>query len=338
MPHIRLSIASLSFLVVVSADATAANRPVAAQRPITPPTVGRKVTLPRVFRKAVPTTPSDLKEIEKHIQRIIPKLQQATVGVRSGRAQGSGVIISPDGYVMTAGHVSGSANRPVSLIFPDGKAVKGITLGAFRGADAGLIKITAKGTWPHVPIGRLSDVRVGEWCMAMGHPGGFRRGRPPVVRLGRVISRSERTIHSDAVLVGGDSGGPLFDMHGRVIGINSRIGRSSTSNYHASVAAFSDHWVHMARGNVWTAPVMGVNGKDHRQGCEVTGVPEGYPAAKAGIKLGDIITDFNGSDLKSFQDLVRVVSTYYPGDTVFVDVIRNGKSRRINIKLADRGR
>ena len=319
--------------------ATAAKKPVEARKPITSPMIGKKMSLPRVFRKAAPTTPADLAAIEKHVQRIIPKLQAATVGVRSGRAQGSGVIISSDGYVMTAGHVSGAAKRKVKLIFPNGKMVDGITLGAYNTADAGLIKITTKGDWPHVPIGALKDVKIGDWCLAMGHPGGYKTGRPPVVRLGRVIRRSTNTIHSDAVLVGGDSGGPLFDMHGRVIGINSRIGRSSTSNYHASVEAFSQQWVRMAKGDVWgyrgppRRPVLGVSGESHARGCKLTEVPRGYPASRAGIQVGDIITKFNGKKLKTFDELKLAVSRKKPGDKVTVELLRDGKIRRIQITL-----
>lgn len=333
---------SIGAILLAATSIGVAKEPVEAAKPAKAPAVGKKMNLPAAFLKRAPTSVADLKAIEAHVQRIVPKLQAATVGVRSGRAQGSGVVISSDGYVLTAGHVSGKANRKVRLIFPDGKSVDGITLGAYNSADAGLMKITTPGNWPHVPVGELKDIDVGDWCLAMGHPGGFRKGRPPVVRLGRVIRRSLRTIHTDAVLVGGDSGGPLFDMHGRVIGINSRIGRSTTFNFHASIGAFSAKWDRMAKGEVWGSrgrrPVMGVNGENHPKGCKVTDVPEGYPAEKAGIKVGDIITKFQGQNLKSFNDLIVAVAKMDAGDKVSVEILRGDQTLTITMKLGSVGR
>jgi len=316
-------------------------KPLAAPKPLAPPKVGPKQKLPAALRKSAPSSVEDLEAIEKHVQKLLPKLSAATVGIRAGRAQGSGVIVSPDGYVLTAGHVSASAGRKVTLIFPNEKTVKGETLGAFHTADAGLIKITTPGKWPHVPLGDMNDLQVGDWCLALGHPGGFQKGRPPVIRLGRVIRKLSHTIQTDAVLVGGDSGGPLFDMHGRVIGINSRIGPPTTSNYHAAVSAYAENWSRLRQGEVWgsrkrSRAIMGVNGEDHPKGCRVTGAPDGYPAAKAGIKVGDIITKFDGKRIKSFRDLILAVSRKSPGDKVTVEILRNGGTMQVTLRLAKR--
>lgn len=316
-------------------------KPVPAIKPAIPPQVGATLKLPAVFKKKDPVTVRDLEAIQEHVQEIVPRLQAATVGLVIGRAQGSGVIVSNDGYVLTAAHVSGAAGRKVAVILPNGRRVRGTTLGANAGVDAGLIKITDRGNYPHVDIGKLSDVKAGDWCIAMGHPGGFRTGRRPVVRLGRVIVAGKRFVQTDAVLVGGDSGGPLFDMHGRVMGINSRIGRSTAQNIHAPISAYSGGWNRMAKSEVWGSrfrrgAVMGVNGKDHKSGCEVTGVPRGFPARKAGLKEGDVITRFDGKTVKNFRHLVQLVGRKKAGDKVVIDYLRDGMPRKVTLALARR--
>jgi serine protease Do len=325
--------------------ATPKAKPVAAQKPIrlSRPIVGSKLSLSQAFKKSVPVSVEDLTSIEDHVQKLIPKLRASTVGVRIGRAQGSGVIISKDGYVLTAAHVSGAPGRSVILIMPNGKQLKGTSLGLNKTLDAGLIKITDKGNWPFLPIGDMKQVKMGDWCIATGHPGGFRPGRTPVVRLGRVILASSRVIHTDAVLVGGDSGGPLFDMHGRVIGINSRIGRPTTFNFHVPISAFSSDWGRLVRSESWggrpvrrSAAIMGVNGDDHPKGCKITGVAPGYPAAKVGLKVGDIITKLDGKKVTSFQGLVALVGRKKPGDKVTVELIRGTKTLKIPLVLAKR--
>jgi len=181
-----------------------------------------------VFSKPVPVGIEDLRIIENRVKAIVKQLQRATVGVRNGRAAGSGVIVSKDGFVLTAAHVCAEPGRNVTLFLSDGRRVKGKTLGTFHGGiDAGLIKITEKGNWPVAEMGNSKKLKVGDWCIATGHPGGFDKDRAPVVRLGRIVLKRRGIIQTDCTIVGGDSGGPLFDIDGKVIGINSRIGAST---------------------------------------------------------------------------------------------------------------
>ncbi len=333
---------ALFVLAALAGTVVAADQPVEARKPPVAPKVGMKLAIPAAFSKKTPATVDDLQAMQAHVAKLVKKIQAATVGVRAGGAQGSGVIVSKDGYVLTAGHVSGAAGRRITIIMPNGKTYRATSLGANQGVDSGMIKITDKGTWPFLPIGDMKDVKNGSWCIATGHPGGYRTGRPPVVRLGRVIFAGSTVIQTDAVLVGGDSGGPLFDMHGRVIGINSRIGRSVAQNIHVPISTFSNDWERLARSEVWGSrgrgnrAILGITGVDHPKGCRVDDVPQGYPAAKGGLKVGDIITRFDGKPVKTFKNLVDLVAKKKPGDKIVVEYLRDDKTMKATLTLARR--
>jgi hypothetical protein len=180
----------------------------------------------------------------------VAKVQPAVVGVSIGPAQGSGVIVK-GGRVLTAGHVSGQPGRTVTLHLADGRKLKGKTLGRNADIDSGLIEITDKGDWPGVEMGKSADLKKGQWVVAIGHPGGYRANRTPVVRLGRVLEVNAGAIVTDCPLVGGDSGGPLFDLDGKIIGIHSRIGGPIMANLHVPVGTYVDTWDRLARGETW---------------------------------------------------------------------------------------
>ena len=128
-------------------------------------------------------------EIERAVTEIAERIVPCTVGIQIGDfVEGSGVVISEDGYVLTAAHVSGQPGRDVTIRFPDGKTAPGRTLGIHVDVDAGLVKITEPGKWPFVPLVSPEDPpQLGDWCVATGHPGGFQDERTPPLRLGRVI-------------------------------------------------------------------------------------------------------------------------------------------------------
>ncbi len=201
--------------------------------------------------KTVPENVDDLRAIEKRVQAVVAKVTPAVVGVRVGAAQGSGVIIDKDGTVLTAGHVSGLPGRDAQIILPDGKKLKAKTLGQNKGIDSGMLKITDEGDWPAVEMGKSSDLKPGQWVVAIGHPGGYRSNRTPVVRVGRILTVNKFLIRTDCTLVGGDSGGPLFDMEGRVIGIHSRIGGAITENVHVPVDTYRETYAKLAKGESW---------------------------------------------------------------------------------------
>jgi serine protease Do len=183
--------------------------------------------------------------------------------------------------------------------------------------------------------------------MALGHPGGYQIDRPPVARFGRILSNTKSVIETDCKLVGGDSGGPLFDMEGNVIGIHSRIGRKLTKNLHVPVQTYRDDWDRLARGDSWGKllssvgrPVIGVLGAKDSDEPRIVEVVDASPAQRAGIRPGDLITKFGSQEVKTFQTLKTLVSQRNPGDEVKVEVLRGRETLKFSLvigALADNG-
>ncbi len=211
---------------------------------------------------AAPRNLDDLKKIEQQIHQVLQRVVPATVGTQIGVSRGSGVIVSENGLVLTAGHVVGKPGQEVLFTLHDGKTAKGKTLGVYATADAGMMQITDDGKWPFVEPGRSADLKLGAWCVALGHPLGYRAGRPPVIRAGRVLRLGDMTVQSDCALVGGDSGGPLFDLDGKVIGINSRIGGAMSMNFHVPIDIFHENWDRLAAGESWALSIPQRDGDD----------------------------------------------------------------------------
>jgi serine protease Do len=302
--------------------------------------------LPPVFEKAVPETKQDLQAIQRHVQALLKKTTPATVGLLVGGAQGSGVIVSKDGIVLTAGHVSATADRKCQIVMPDGRHLAGKTLGANHEIDSGMIQITAKGDFPFCEMANSAELKAGQWCMAIGHPGGWQKGRDPVVRLGRIQEARKSFIHTDCVLVGGDSGGPLFDMQGKVIGIHSRIGNLITANLHVPVDTYRDTWDRLAAGEEWgrnpfgfgknSSAYMGLSLDQESNDCRIVTVNADSPADKAGLKINDIIRMFDGKKIATQADLYRLMQNKIPGNEVELVVLRGDDTVMLRIKLGKR--
>lgn len=297
--------------------------------------------LPAVFTKAVPESVDDLKELQTHLLKLLPRLQSATVALRIGDAHGSGVIVSENGLIMTAGHVSGRPGRRADITFPDGQHATGRTLGRNRHLDTGLIQIDGdRADWPFSPLvptatsGNASSL--GDWCVSLGHPGGYQAGRSAPVRLGRVIVVSKRLLQTDCELVGGDSGGPLFNMRGEVIGINSRIGQPLNFNYHVPTALFHQEWDKLLKSEDLkgtSGALLGVSGKAETGGLRVTKVYDDEPAARAGVKVDDLLVTFDGKQVKDMNDLIEKVGDRVPGEEVVLELLRDGKKISLKVEL-----
>ncbi|MBI2807230.1 MAG: serine protease [Planctomycetes bacterium] len=303
--------------------------------------------LPAVFDKAAPENVEDLKAIQDHVATVVENVSPAVVSVRVGSSSGSGVIVSKDGYILTAGHVSGAPGRAVTIYFHNGKIAKGKTLGGNHGIDSGMIKITTLGEWPFVDLGDSAAMKNGHWCMVIAHPGGFKPGRTPPVRLGRLLRANATTLTTDCILVGGDSGGPLFDMHGRVVGINSRIGNPLTANMHVPVNPFRDNWAKIAKSEVWggklgggglgkSGPYLGVQTDPNGEGCVILRVTPGSPADLAGLKARDVVLKLNANAIASAAMLPKLVLSRKVGDVITLEVRRGEETLMLKVKIGKR--
>jgi len=297
----------------------------------------------KIFSGTVPTSVAELRAMEDLQRRIVPRLLACTVNLRVNSAQGSGVIISEDGYVLTAAHVAQKPNERIQVILADGRRLEGVTLGLDRHSDAGLAKITTPGTWPCLEMATAKDITEGQWCVATGHPGGFERDRKPVVRVGRVLSKQKDLLITDCALVGGDSGGPLVDGQGRVIGIHSRIGAQLTANMHVPVHLFAENWDRLKSSEAWghlpgQTPFLGVQGDQDGDTARISRVYVGTPAEKAGFKAGDVVTKFNDKPVTTFDSLTAMIAECQVGDKVKVVVVRGGETLEFEVALARRGR
>ncbi|QDU03989.1 Putative serine protease HhoA precursor [Gimesia chilikensis] len=340
----RTLVSAMALVLLYLAPANA--QEVKVRKPIVTPVAPAKLS--EVFFKTVPDSLEDLQEIERQVTSLTEKSIHSTVSVRVGDAQGSGVIIdNKAGYILTAAHVIGLAQKDATIILHDGRTLKGRTMGLNRGLDAGLVKLIEDdevdiSKLTAAKMGDISQIKTGEWVLATGHPNGYQAGRAPVVRLGRVVTRKKHLLQTDCTLIGGDSGGPLFNMQGEVVGIHSRIGPSTSWNFHIPVSAFQDDWEKLVSGDMWGAKplgqnaVLGVNGETTDQGCKVTGVTRGFPAEIAGLKENDIIFQLNDEKITGIEQLAEVVQQYKPGQTVQVQLTRDGKSMSFEVQLAAR--
>ena len=302
------------------------------------------ILMPQVLLGSI----EELKERERKVKKVVSELMPTVVAVvgNDQPATGSGVIINEDGLIMTAGHVTEAAGKELTIIFPDGRSVKGESLGANRTRDAGLARITEEGKWPFAKIGDSKKTKLGEWLIAMGHPGGYDLNRSPPIRLGRLISSgSMGMLRTDCTLVGGDSGGPLFNLEGEVIGIHSSIGGSLAENRHIPSSVFKAGWDRMLAGEIWGSlgmmaagvnpdrPMLGVRMNDSNGQVTVDKVFPNSPAKRAGIEDGDVILKIDGIAAEQMSDVVDQVSSSSAGDVLEVQIMRNDKEQSFKVKL-----
>lgn len=307
----------------------------------TSPGIPLEVPLPAVFSKSVPTSVDDLREIQNHVTGLVPQLSDSVVNLRVGRAQGTGVIVSPDGLVLSAAHVTGPPGQSVVVVTSDGKKHDAVTLGRNITLDASMLRIESTRTdWPHRPLS-TEPVRMGNWCLTLGHPGGYQRERGMVLRLGRVIDQNDWLIQSDCELIGGDSGGPLFNMRGEVIGINTRIGESTQYNFHVPAAAYTRDWERLVAGEDFkshSGAFLGLGGipVEDGGGLLIQAVEPGSSAEREGVRVGDILQSFQGVPVEDIEQLIRLVGEESPGRTVKLSILRDGMTKDLSVRLGMR--
>ncbi len=269
------------------------------------------------------------------------------------RGQGSGFIVSSDGIILTNAHVVKDA-KEVTVKLTDRREFRAKVLGSDPKTDVAVLRIEAKNL-PVVALGKTSELRVGEWVLAIGSPFGFEN----TVTAG-VVSAKGRSlpddsavpfIQTDVAVNPGNSGGPLFNARGEVVGINSQIYSRSGGYQGVSFAIpidiaskIKDQIV--ATGKVEHArlgvAVQEVNQSfadsfklDKPEGALVSTVEKGSPAEKAGLQSGDVIRKVNGQPIVSSGDLPAVIGLAAPGDSVKLDIWRQGASKELTARLVN---
>jgi serine protease Do len=272
-------------------------------------------------------------------------------GAPAVRGEGSGFIVSADGVILTNAHVVDGAER-VTVKLTDRREFEARVLGADAKSDVAVLKIDAADL-PVVKIGEPSSLEVGEWVVAIGAPFGFENS----VTAG-IVSAKGRTlpddgyvpfIQSDVAVNPGNSGGPLFNLRGEVVGINSQIYSRSGGYQGVSFAIPIDVAMDVGRqlqahGHV-TRGRLGVGiqdldqalaksfGLDRPRGALVASVEQGGPAAEAGVQEGDVILSFDGRAIDSAGALPATVAAVKPGEAVELEVWRDRASRKLSVKL-----
>ena len=416
-----------------------------------------------------PTSIEQLKAMQEHVAQLYGRIEPAVVNIQSRGGQGSGVVISSDGYILTAAHVISVPNRSAMITFPDGTRARAQTLGLFRNLDAGLLKIyemipnpvseeaessesaedskeesksdveddeadkdsddedsdkkdseededdddsdseedsdqnsdeddsaeddsdeddnkpakpksdnedesgsddkksdsdddedetkeepkKAKKarfavqedlpSFPYLEIGDSAALNLGQWVVAVGHPGGLDKERGIVLRIGRInelrtdSEEDDKSIYlrTDCTLVGGDSGGPLIGMDGSVIGIHSRIGVQLKQNFHVPANDFLGNWkellepvVHDRKAEMLVVFRNGTN--------VITAVPRNSLAARNGLKAADRIVRIDEHKVYDKLQFEDVMSKLKPYQTVEIEVLRKGKKQILEATVGEK--
>lgn len=289
-----------------------------------------------------PQNHADLNAIQDRLRLILSEAKKSLVAIESDDGAGSGVIVSEDGLVLTAAHVIGKTGKKMKVRLPNGKSLPAVSLGGSEISDAGMLKITKKGKWPHVQIEKMNSSKVGDWCFAIGHPGGFDKERGIIVRLGRVIGKTEDTLQSDSRLLGGDSGGPLFNLDGKVIAIHSRISKEPDQNFHVPIECFHINWDFYRKGQLLTFDKLGEKGflgvscEATKDGLVIVDVVEGSSAQKIGLQENDILYSLDGEKLDSREELTILISGKKPNEAVTIEYHRGEKQLSLRVVLGER--
>jgi serine protease Do len=269
------------------------------------------------------------------------------------QGMGSGFIVEPDGVILTNAHVVEGADE-VRVRLTDRREFKGKVLGTDKATDIAVVKIDAKNL-PTVKLGDPRSIKVGEWVLAIGAPFGFEN----TVTAG-IVSATSRSlpdgtyvpfIQTDAAVNPGNSGGPLFNLKGEVIGINSQIYSRSGGYQGLAFAIPVDVAAHVKtqlvqhgrveRGRIGVA-IQEVSqslaqsfGLDRPRGALIASVEDGSPAAKAGIRPGDVLLGLNGQTIERSAELPPLVASVKPGTKATFEVWRDGRKQNLTLTVGE---
>lgn len=294
----------------------------------------------------------ELADVQSSVQASLPHVRPALLALRTATGSASGIIVTPDGIVLTATHVTIDDDEPpkpgkrLKAWLSTGRMVMATVLGMDTATDAALLKLDGERTdWPFVPLQRGIKPAVGDWCFALGHPGGYDPARGDVLRVGRILKVMPNGLQTDCVLMGGDSGGPLFSLDGLLIGIHSQIWEGRDQNVHVSMTPFLRSWDAMKEGAIvreWSRGAGGWLGVITRVGTagelEVSEVAVDSPAARAGLRTGDQLVSLDGQRTSTEADFSTRLAARASGDTIVLTVRNRSGERILTIRLGQRPR
>jgi putative serine protease PepD len=317
-------------------------------------TVVRQVTVAGSQPTANDSSSLSVGEIYRRVNRGVVEITVTTTGQttpfggqESQRAQGSGFVYDDSGDIVTNQHVVDGADS-ISVKFWNGKTYKATLVGSDASTDLAVIKVDAPTSILHpLSLGDSSKVSVGDGVVAIGSPFGLEE----TVTSG-IVSALHRSmdapnnftindsIQTDAAINHGNSGGPLLDLHGRVIGVNAQIESDSGGSDGVGFAIPSNTVRSIvsqliSSGNVSHA-YLGVSVQAVSAGVEVEQVRSGTPAQRAGLRTGDVITAIDGTKVSTTAQLQGAIDAKQPGDTVSLTYERNGKTHTAEVRLATR--
>ena len=271
---------------------------------------------------------------------------------REGQGQGSGVIVSRDGYILTNNHVVRGATE-ITVVLDDNQELKGRVVGTDSKTDLAVIKVDSSKALPFAELGDSDAAEIGDWVMAIGNPFGLSHTVTVGVLSGkgRVLGGAyDQYLQTDASINPGNSGGPLFDTSGRVVGINTAIlsdgqgiGFAIPVNQARQVADQLRSNGRVTRGFLGLgiqpvtprmAAALGL--PDGTRGALVGSVVPGGPGAKAGVREGDVIVGFNGRALADERELLNAAASAPVGSQAKLEVMRDGRRRSLDLTVARR--
>lgn len=365
-----LSRRSLAVLAMVPLVGCASSPSAQAQRGVLPGDGRGAVTLVPDFadlaERVLPAVVNIAVTAEQRAVEIPPELRgtpfERYFRERRGRGQqvqgaGSGFIIDPSGLVVTNNHVIGNATR-VIVALQSGQEYQARVVGSDELTDLALLRVESRTPLPHVSWGSSATLRVGQWVLAAGNPFGLGGSVTSgiISARGRDIGAGpfDDFIQTDAPINPGNSGGPLFNTAGEVIGINTAIYSPSGASAGIGFALPAD----LARGVIeqlrtagrvergWLGVAVQDVGMEEggrrvgagasSRGVLIAGVERGSPAARAGLRTGDVVVAINGDRIETSRALVRTIAAVSPGQTVRLSVLRDGRPTEIPVQVGRR--
>jgi putative serine protease PepD len=317
-------------------------------------TVVKQVTVQPSEPIASSSAPLSVNQIYRRAYRGVVEITVTTSAAASpfggsgtAKAQGSGWVYNSNGDIITNEHVVDGANS-ISVRFWNGKTYSASVVGTDKSTDLAVIKVDAPSSELHpLSIGDSADLQVGDGVVAIGSPFGLEETVTSgiVSALHRAIEAPNNftindSIQTDAAINHGNSGGPLLNSQGQVVGVNAQIRSDSGGNEGVGFAIPSNTVRSIATQLISTGKAehayLGISIDATASTAKIAAVKSATPAANAGLKAGDVVTAVDGTNIASGDDLTRAIDSHKPGDTITLKYRRGGSEHTVDVKLATR--